>query len=89
MGPGHAPGVWKLNSPAFLTKFVLGSAFAGTRSESSHGKAESRRPRKRQRMGQQVHKYENLLNRELHPDKPNTKWVTDISYSKPVKASSI
>ncbi len=40
-------------------------------------------------MGQQVHKYENLLNRELHPDKPNTKWVTDISYSKPVKASSI
>lgn len=42
--------------------------------------AEIRRPRKWQQMGQQVHKYENLLNREFHADKPNTKWVTDISY---------
>ena len=41
---------------------------------------EIRRPRKWQQMGQQVHKYENLLNREFHTDKPNTKWVTDISY---------
>lgn len=31
-------------------------------------------------MGQQVHKYENLLNRDFHADKPNAKWVTDISY---------
>ena len=31
-------------------------------------------------MGQQLHKYENLLNREFHADKPNHKWVTDISY---------
>ena len=31
-------------------------------------------------MGQQVHKYENLLNREFHADRPNSKWVTDISY---------
>lgn len=31
-------------------------------------------------MGKQVHKYENLLNREFHADKPNRKWVTDISY---------
>jgi len=42
--------------------------------------AEIRRPRKWRQMGQQVHKYENLLNREFHTDKPNTKWVTDISY---------
>ena len=42
--------------------------------------AEIRRPRKWRQMGQQVHKYENLLNREFHVDKPNTKWVTDISY---------
>ena len=42
--------------------------------------AEIRRPRKWRQMGQQVHKYENLLNREFHADKPNTKWVTDISY---------
>ena len=42
--------------------------------------AEIRRPRKWQQMGQQVHKYENLLNREFHADKPNAKWVTDISY---------
>lgn len=31
-------------------------------------------------MDQQLHKYENLLNREFHTDKPNSKWVTDISY---------
>ena len=30
--------------------------------------------------GQQVHKYENLLNRQFQADKPNHKWVTDISY---------
>ena len=30
--------------------------------------------------GQQVHRYENLLNREFHADRPNSKWVTDISY---------
>ncbi len=27
----------------------------------------------------QVHKYKNLPNREFHADKPNSKWVTDIS----------
>lgn len=27
-----------------------------------------------------LHKYENLLNRNFHADKPNQKWVTDISY---------
>ena len=31
-------------------------------------------------LGQQVHKYENLLNREFHAERPNAKWVTDISY---------
>ena len=31
-------------------------------------------------MGQQVHRYENLLNRGFHADGPNRKWVTDISY---------
>lgn len=31
-------------------------------------------------MGQQLHKYENLLNREFQADRPNHKWVTDISY---------
>ena len=31
-------------------------------------------------MGQQVHKYGNLLDREFHADVPNAKWVTDISY---------
>ena len=30
--------------------------------------------------GQQMHKYENLLNRDFHADAPNPKWVTDISY---------
>ena len=31
-------------------------------------------------MGQQVHKYKNLLGREFHADRPNNKWITDISY---------
>ena len=31
-------------------------------------------------MGQQVHKYENLLNRQFHAEQPNAKWVTDIFY---------
>ena len=26
------------------------------------------------------HRYENLLNRQFHADRPNSKWVTDISY---------
>ena len=31
-------------------------------------------------MGQQLHKYKNLLNREFQANRPNHKWVTDISY---------
>lgn len=42
--------------------------------------SEIRRRRKWRQMGQQVHKYENLLNRQFQADKPNHKWVTDISY---------
>ena len=42
--------------------------------------AEICRPRKWRQMGQQLHKYENLLNREFQADRPNHKWVTDISY---------
>lgn len=42
--------------------------------------SEIRRRRKYKYMGQQVHKYENLLNRSFTADKPNAKWVTDISY---------
>lgn len=42
--------------------------------------AEICRCRKWQQMGLQVHKYKNLLNREFHADRPNSKWVTDISY---------
>ena len=42
--------------------------------------SEIRRERKWKNLGQQVHKYQNLLNREFHADRPNSKWVTDISY---------
>ena len=42
--------------------------------------AEIRRRRKWRQMGQQVHKYKNLLNREFYANRPNSKWVTDISY---------
>ena len=42
--------------------------------------SEIRRRRKWVNLGQQVHKYENLLAQQFHADRPNTKWVTDISY---------
>ena len=42
--------------------------------------SEIRRKRKWRQMGQQLHKYENLLNRQFQADRPNRKWVTDISY---------
>ena len=42
--------------------------------------AEIRRPRKWVDMGQQLHRYKNLLDRDFHSERPNSKWVTDISY---------
>ena len=42
--------------------------------------SEIRRHRKWQQIGQQLYKYENLLNRHFHAKKPNSKWVTDIFY---------
>ena len=42
--------------------------------------SEIRRRRKWVNLGQQVHKYENLLARQFRADRPNVKWVTDISY---------
>lgn len=45
-----------------------------------HLLAEIRRRRKWIQMGQHLHKYENLLNRQFQSDRPNHKWVTDISY---------
>ena len=38
------------------------------------------RRRKYRNYGNHIHRYPNLLNREFHADKPNQKWVTDISY---------
>ncbi|MGE5380292.1 MAG: IS3 family transposase [Methylocystaceae bacterium] len=42
--------------------------------------SEIRRRRKYQQNSQVIHKYENLLNRNFTAEKPNQKWVTDISY---------
>ena len=42
--------------------------------------SEIRRQRKWVNLGQQMHKYKNLLERQFRADKPNNKWVTDISY---------
>ncbi|WP_344743292.1 IS3 family transposase [Asaccharospora irregularis] len=39
-----------------------------------------RRRKKYKQMGQHLHKYKNLLNREFTASEPNHKWVTDISY---------
>ncbi|MCQ2462510.1 MAG: IS3 family transposase [Clostridia bacterium] len=38
------------------------------------------RRKKYRNYGQALHKYPNLLNRDFHADRPNQKWVTDISY---------
>ena len=42
--------------------------------------SEIRRRRKWVNLGQQVYKYANLLDRQFHAERPNAKWVTDISY---------
>lgn len=39
-----------------------------------------RRRRRWRQMSTQLHKYDNLLNRDFHADRPNHKWVTDITY---------
>lgn len=42
--------------------------------------SEIRRRKKYKVMGEQIHRYANLLDRNFKADKPNVKWVTDISY---------
>jgi transposase InsO family protein len=42
--------------------------------------SEIRRYRKYRQMGEYAHKYPNLLNRQFTTQRPNQKWVTDISY---------
>lgn len=60
--------------------FKLRGKFEAARQQKYNALAEIRRRRKWIQMGQQLHKYENLLNREFQADRPNHKWVTDISY---------
>ena len=38
------------------------------------------RRKKYRNYGEHLHKYPNLLNRDFHAERPNQKWVTDISY---------
>ena len=40
------------------------------------------RRKRYQRYGDCLHRYQNLLNRDFRADRPNQKWVTDISYIK-------
>lgn len=42
--------------------------------------SEIRRYRKYRQMGTQLHKYPNILDRQFTAERPNQKWVTDISY---------
>ena len=42
--------------------------------------SEIRRRKKYRQMSKQLHKYENLFNRDFHAERPNQKWVTEISY---------
>ena len=45
------------------------------------------RRKKYRNYDQQLHKYPNLLNRDFNADRPNKKWVTDISYIKTTQAT--
>ena len=38
------------------------------------------RRKRYQKYGKNLHRYDNLLNRNFHADRSNQKWVTDISY---------
>ena len=49
--------------------------------------AQIRRRKKYQRMGQQLHRYPNILDRNFTASRPNEKWVTDISYIKTPKGT--
>ena len=40
------------------------------------------RRKKYRNYGDYLHRYPNILNRDFHADRPNQKWVTDISYIK-------
>lgn len=40
------------------------------------------RRKKYRNYGEYLHRYPNLLNRDFNADRPNQKWVTDISYIK-------
>ncbi len=40
------------------------------------------RRKKYRNYGNHIHRYENLLNRDFNAERPNQKWVTDISYIK-------
>lgn len=42
--------------------------------------SEIRRRRKYRQMGKPLHRYPNLLNGQFTAQRPNQKWVTDISY---------
>jgi transposase InsO family protein len=44
--------------------------------------AQIRRRKKYHQMSDQLHRYPNLLNRDFNSERPNEKWVTDISYIK-------
>ena len=50
--------------------------------------SEIRRRKKYRVIGQQFHRYENLLNRDFTAQRPNQKWVTDISYIHTARAFS-
>jgi putative transposase len=49
--------------------------------------AQIRRRRKYYQMGNQVHRYPNILNRDFKSIRPNEKWVTDISYIQTVQGT--
>jgi len=45
-----------------------------------HSVARKRKPYKKMNALDTYHRYENILNRDFSAEKPNQKWVTDITY---------
>ena len=47
------------------------------------------RRRRYVKYGEALHRYPNLLNRNFTADRPNQKWVTDISYIRKTKLTPL
>src|SRR5699024_2418013 len=72
--PGHLLHLhWYFTAYSSICQVLLGALM-----KTNGLLSEIRRRRQWKQLGQQVHRYENLLNRDFRTERPNSKWVTDI-----------